>query len=60
LFALERPEVQVLTAGPGELRYAHSDAEQADVSDIARFAAFLARFIMVRCGTVPAAGRTGE
>jgi acetylornithine deacetylase/succinyl-diaminopimelate desuccinylase-like protein len=51
IFASERPGATVLTVGPGSLSHAHSDNEQVDVGDLARFARFLARFIVRHLGT---------
>ena len=47
LFATEYPELPVLTAGPGQLRYAHADNEQLSLPEAAAFAEFLAEFMYV-------------
>lgn len=56
IFAHERPDATVLTGGPGHLVHAHSDGEQMDLDELARFAEFLAYFIIKRCQAAPAAG----
>jgi acetylornithine deacetylase/succinyl-diaminopimelate desuccinylase-like protein len=52
LFATEYPEMPVLTFGPGELAFAHSDQEQIEVKDILRAAEFLALFLLRHTGTI--------
>lgn len=52
LFASEYPGMPVLTFGPGQLAYAHSDHEQIAVADIRRAAEFLALFLLRQTGTV--------
>jgi acetylornithine deacetylase/succinyl-diaminopimelate desuccinylase-like protein len=52
LFATEYPGMPVLTFGPGELAYAHSDQEQIALRDIARAAEFLALFLLRQTGTI--------
>jgi acetylornithine deacetylase/succinyl-diaminopimelate desuccinylase-like protein len=56
IFAHERPDATVLTGGPGHLVHAHSDGEQMDLDELARFAEFLAYFIIKRSQAEPAAG----
>ena len=52
LFATEYPEMQVLTFGPGQLAFAHSDQEQIALNDIRAAAEFLAVFLLRQTGTV--------
>jgi acetylornithine deacetylase/succinyl-diaminopimelate desuccinylase-like protein len=52
IFACEYPGMPVLTGGPGALACAHSDAEQVDMAEVARYAEFLAYFILKQTGTV--------
>jgi len=52
LFATEYPGMPVLTSGPGELAFAHSDAEQIALQDIAAAAEFLALFMLRQTGTL--------
>jgi acetylornithine deacetylase/succinyl-diaminopimelate desuccinylase-like protein len=52
LFATEYPEMQVLTFGPGQLAFAHSDQEQIAVEDIRAAAEFLAVFLLQQTGTL--------
>jgi len=52
LFATEYPDMQVITFGPGDLVFAHSDQEQIQIEDIRKAAEFLARFILIQTGTV--------
>ncbi len=54
LFATEYPGMEVLTSGPGELVYAHSDHEQVRLEDLRKGAEFLALFIARQAGTSPA------
>ena len=51
LFASEYPEMEVLTFGPGQLTYAHSDEEQIDLEEIRAAAEFLAIFLLLQTGT---------
>jgi acetylornithine deacetylase/succinyl-diaminopimelate desuccinylase-like protein len=51
LFASEYPEMDVLTFGPGQLKYAHSDEEQIDLEEIRAAAEFLAIFLLQQTGT---------
>jgi acetylornithine deacetylase/succinyl-diaminopimelate desuccinylase-like protein len=53
LFASEYPGMPVLTFGPGQLAFAHSDQEQIQVEDIRRAAEFLALFLLRHTGTAP-------
>ncbi len=46
IFACEYPDMAALTAGPGALAVAHSDQEQVNMPEVARFAHFLAYFIL--------------
>lgn len=52
LFATEYPEMQVLTFGPGQLAFAHSDQEQINLDDIRAAAEFLALFLLRQTGTL--------
>lgn len=51
LFAYHRPEVSVITAGPGSLRFAHSSQEHLDLRELARSAAFYALHALLVTGT---------
>ena len=53
LFATEYPGMQVLTFGPGQLAYAHSDREQIALEEIRAAAEFLALFLLRQTGTLP-------
>jgi acetylornithine deacetylase/succinyl-diaminopimelate desuccinylase-like protein len=53
LFATEYPGMQVLTFGPGQLVYAHSDREQIALDEIRAAAEFLALFLLRQTGTLP-------
>lgn len=52
LFASEYPGMPVLTFGPGELAFAHSDQEQISLNDIQKAAGFLALFLLRQTGTL--------
>jgi acetylornithine deacetylase/succinyl-diaminopimelate desuccinylase-like protein len=52
LFATEYPGMQVLTFGPGQLTFAHSDEEQIAVDDIRAAVEFLAVFLLKQTGTL--------
>lgn len=52
LFATEYPGMPVLTFGPGELAFAHSDQEQIALRDVAKAAEFLALFLLRQTGTI--------
>jgi len=52
LFATEYPGMDVLTFGPGQLIYAHSDQEQIDLEEIRAAAEFLAVFLLRQTGTL--------
>ncbi len=52
LFATEYPEMQVLTFGPGQLAFAHSDQEQIALDDVRAAAEFLAVFLLRQTGTL--------
>jgi acetylornithine deacetylase/succinyl-diaminopimelate desuccinylase-like protein len=52
LFAAEYPGMPVLTFGPGELAFAHSDHEQIAVKDILKAVEFLALFLLRQTGTL--------
>ena len=52
LFATEYPAMQVLTFGPGQLAYAHSDQEQITLDEIRSAAEFLALFLLRQTGTL--------
>jgi acetylornithine deacetylase/succinyl-diaminopimelate desuccinylase-like protein len=55
LFATEYPGMQVLTFGPGQLTFAHSDQEQIALDEIRAAAEFLALFLLRQTGTLPSA-----
>jgi len=52
LFATEYPGMPVLTFGPGELAFAHSDQEQIAFDDIRKAVEFLALFLLRQTGTL--------
>jgi acetylornithine deacetylase/succinyl-diaminopimelate desuccinylase-like protein len=52
LFATEYPGMPVLTFGPGELAFAHSDQEQIEVTDILKAVEFLALYLLRQTGTL--------
>jgi acetylornithine deacetylase/succinyl-diaminopimelate desuccinylase-like protein len=52
LFATEYPGMQVLTFGPGQLAFAHSDEEQIALDEIRAAAEFLAVFLLRQTGTL--------
>lgn len=52
LFASEYPGMPVLTFGPGELEFAHSDLEHISVREITKAAEFLALFLLLQTGTL--------
>jgi acetylornithine deacetylase/succinyl-diaminopimelate desuccinylase-like protein len=52
LFATEYPGMQVLTFGPGQLAFAHSDREQIALDEIRAAAEFLAVFLLKQTGTL--------
>src|SRR5208282_927146 len=52
LFATEYPGMQVLTFGPGQLAFAHSDQEQIALDEIGAAAEFLAVFLLKQTGTI--------
>ena len=52
LFATEYPGMPVLTFGPGQLVYAHSDEEQITVEQVRAAAEVLAVFLLLQTGTV--------
>ena len=52
LFATEYPGMQVLTFGPGQLAFAHSDQEQIALDEIRAAAEFLAVFLLRQTGTL--------
>ncbi len=51
LFATEYPGMDVLTFGPGQLAFAHSDQEQITVDEVRKAAEFLAVFLLRQTGT---------
>lgn len=53
LFASEYPGMPVLTFGPGQLGFAHSDHEQIDINEVCAAARFLAVFLLKQTGTAP-------
>jgi acetylornithine deacetylase/succinyl-diaminopimelate desuccinylase-like protein len=52
LFATEYPGMQVLTFGPGQLAFAHSDQEQITLEEIRAAVEFLAVFLLKQTGTI--------
>jgi acetylornithine deacetylase/succinyl-diaminopimelate desuccinylase-like protein len=52
LFATEYPKMQVLTFGPGQLAFAHSDQEQISLEELRKGVEFLAVFLLKQTGTV--------
>lgn len=54
LFASERPEIPILTSGPGELKYAHADNEQLFIPDLFQSIEFLSKFLILETGAVTA------
>lgn len=52
LFATEYPDMPVLTFGPGQLAWAHSDQEQIELQEIIQAAEFLALFVLIQTGTI--------
>jgi acetylornithine deacetylase/succinyl-diaminopimelate desuccinylase-like protein len=52
LFATEYPGMPVLTFGPGQLAFAHSDAEQISIGEIRAASEFLALFLLQETGTL--------
>ena len=52
LFASEYPGMDVLTFGPGQLAFAHSDHEQIALEEIRRAVEFLSLFLLRQTGTV--------
>jgi len=52
LFATEYPGLPVLTFGPGQLAFAHSDQEQIALDDIRAAVEFLAVFLLKQTGTI--------
>ena len=52
LFATEYPGMQVLTFGPGQLLFAHSDQEQIELDEIRAAVEFLAVFLLKQTGTL--------
>jgi acetylornithine deacetylase/succinyl-diaminopimelate desuccinylase-like protein len=52
LFATEYPGMQVLTFGPGQLAFAHSDQEQIALDEIRAAVEFLAVFFLKQTGTL--------
>lgn len=52
LFATEYPGMPVLTFGPGQLAFAHSDAEQISIGELRAASEFLALFLLQETGTL--------
>jgi acetylornithine deacetylase/succinyl-diaminopimelate desuccinylase-like protein len=52
LLATEYPDMPVLTFGPGELAFAHSDQEQIALKEIIKAAEFLSLFLLRQTGTL--------
>jgi len=57
LFASEYPDLQVLTWGPGQLAFAHSDHEQITIEEIQAAVELLVVFLLRQTGTI--SSRTG-
>lgn len=51
LFVSEYPGMEVLTFGPGQLAFAHSDQEQIELDEVRKAAEFLAVFLLRQTGT---------
>lgn len=51
LFAHFHRDRQVLTAGPGSIRFAHADDEHIDLPELGRSCAFFAMYILLFTGT---------
>jgi acetylornithine deacetylase/succinyl-diaminopimelate desuccinylase-like protein len=54
LFATEYPGMDVITSGPGQLSYAHSDHEQITIRELREAAEFLALFLLRQTGSIKA------
>lgn len=54
LFATEYPGMEVLTFGPGQLAFAHSDAEQISLAEVRAATEFMALFLLRQTGTLVA------
>ncbi len=52
LFATEYPGMDVITSGPGQLAYAHSDNEQITIEELRQGAEFLALFLLRQTGSL--------
>jgi acetylornithine deacetylase/succinyl-diaminopimelate desuccinylase-like protein len=52
LFVTEYPGLEVLTFGPGQLAFAHSDQEQIALDEVRAAAEFLAVFLLRQTGTL--------
>jgi acetylornithine deacetylase/succinyl-diaminopimelate desuccinylase-like protein len=52
LFANIHPEKQVLTVGPGSIRYAHADDENINIAELAQSCVFYALYILSLTGAV--------
>jgi acetylornithine deacetylase/succinyl-diaminopimelate desuccinylase-like protein len=52
LFATEYPGMPVLTFGPGQLGFAHSDREQIALEEIRAAVEFLAMFLLLQTGSL--------
>lgn len=52
LFAGLHPDKQVLTAGPGSIRFAHADNEHIDMTELAQSCAFYALYALSLSGAV--------
>jgi acetylornithine deacetylase/succinyl-diaminopimelate desuccinylase-like protein len=50
LFAEIHPGLEIITTGPGGLRYAHSDSEQIRVDDLVRSCGMMALFLLLETG----------
>ena len=52
LFATEYPGMDVITSGPGQLSYAHSDHEQITVKELREASEFLALFLLRQTASI--------
>jgi acetylornithine deacetylase/succinyl-diaminopimelate desuccinylase-like protein len=50
LFAEIHPGLEIITTGPGGLRYAHSDSEQIHIDDLARSCGMMTLFLLLETG----------
>jgi len=52
LFACLQPDKSVLTMGPGQLQYAHSDNEHIQIEELQQGVAILTTFLLLETGTL--------